>query len=156
MKSFRVKFIGALLLLAMALLIGGLFGVYGFSKLVLAMYPQFYTMHLPMLVLCEGIVLLLILALGFGFLALLDYGRGEIFHKKMLLHLQLVSLAFVGVCLLCILAIIFTDFNLDGSITNLIFLGGLVVALLLSQIFLLLADLIRQGMVLKEENDLTI
>lgn len=156
MKKFRVYFIGALLILAMVLCLGLAYGGYKFSYLVLSMTPQFYNMHVPMLVLCEAMVLCLVIGLVFGFLALESYGRDQIFDRKMLFYLQGTSLSFVGICILAVLAIVFTNFNLDGSITNLAFMGLFLLALLLNQVFLLLADLIRQGMTLKEENDLTI
>ena len=156
MKKFRIYFIGGLLILAMVLCLGLAYGGSKLSYLVLSITPQFANMHMPTLVLCEAMVLCLIVALVFGFLALLSYGRGQTFDWKMLLYLQGASLAFVGICILAVLAIVFTNFNLDGSITNLAFLGLFLLSLLFNQVFLLLSDLIRQGMTLKEENDLTI
>lgn len=156
MKKFRIYFIGGLLILAMILCLGLAYGGSKLSYLVLSITPQFANMHMPMLVLCEAMVLCLIVALVFGFLALISYGRGQTFDRKMLLYLQGTSLAFVGICILAVLAIVFTNFNLDGSITNLAFMGLFLLSLLFNQIFLLLSDLIRQGITLKEENDLTI
>ena len=156
MKKFRIYFIGGLLILAMVLCLGLAYGGSKLSYLVLSITPQFANMHMPMLVLCEAMVLCLIVALVFGFLALISYGRGQTFDRKMLLYLQGASLAFVGICILAVLAIVLTNFNLDGSITNLAFMGLFLLSLLFNQVFLLLSDLIRQGMTLKEENDLTI
>ena len=156
MKKFRVYFIGGLLILAMVLCLGLAYGGSKLSYLVLSMTPQFANMHLPMLVLCEAMVLCLVIALVFGLLALITYAQDQTFDRKMLFYLQGASLAFVGICILAVLAIVFTNFNLDGSITNLAFIGLFLLALLFNQVFLLLADLIRQGMTLKEENDLTI
>ena len=156
MKKFRIYFIGGLLILAMVLCLGLAYGGSKLSYLVLSITPQFANMHMPMLVLCEAMVLCLIVALVFGFLALISYDRGQTFDRKMLFYLQGASLAFVGICILAVLAIVFTNFNLDGSITNLAFLGLFLLSLLFNQVFLLLSDLIRQGITLKEENDLTI
>ena len=66
MKSFRVKFIGGLLLLAILILTCGLYGVYKFAKLVAGIYPMFMNMQYPMMVLCQAMVLGLIIALVFG------------------------------------------------------------------------------------------
>lgn len=68
----------------------------------------------------------------------------------------MVALSFIGIFLLSILAIIYTNFNLQGSITNLIFIGTGLVSMLVGQIFLLLCDMVKEGIDLKEENDLTI
>lgn len=156
MKSFRVKFIGGLLILAILILTCGLYGVYKFAKLVAGIYPMFMNMQYPMMVLCQAMVLGLILALVFGLLALKNYGEDKVFERKTLFNLQVVALSFIGIFLLSILAIIYTNFNLQGSITNLIFIGTGLVSMLVGQIFLLLCDLIKEGIDLKEENDLTI
>ncbi|KXA30962.1 hypothetical protein HMPREF3229_00560 [Peptoniphilus harei] len=156
MKSFRVKFIGGLLLLAILILTCGLYGVYKFAKLVAGIYPMFMNMQYPMMVLCQAMVLGLILALVFGLLALKNYGEDKVFERKTLFNLQVVALSFIGIFLLSILAIIYTNFNLQGSITNLIFIGTGLVSMLVGQIFLLLCDMVKEGIDLKEENDLTI
>lgn len=156
MKSFRVKFIGGLLLLAILILTCGLYGVYKFAKLVTGIYPMFMNMQYPMMVLCQAMVLGLILALVFGLLALKNYGEDKVFERKTLFNLQVVALSFIGIFLLSILAIIYTNFNLQGSITNLIFIGTGLVSMLVGQIFLLLCDMVKEGIDLKEENDLTI
>lgn len=156
MKSFRVKFIGGLLLLAILILTCGLYGVYKFAKLVAGIYPMFMNMQYPMMVLCQAMVLGLIIALVFGLLALKNYGKDKVFERKTLFNLQVVALSFIGIFLLSILAIIYTNFNLQGSITNLIFIGTGLVSMLVGQIFLLLCDMVKEGIDLKEENDLTI
>lgn len=156
MKSFRVKFIGGLLLLAILILTCGLYGVYKFAKLVAGIYPMFMNMQYPMMVLCQAMVLGLIIALVFGLLALKNYGEDKVFERKTLFNLQVVTLSFIGIFLLSILAIIYTNFNLQGSITNLIFIGTGLVSMLVGQIFLLLCDMVKEGIDLKEENDLTI
>ena len=156
MKSFRVKFIGGLLLLAILILTCGLYGVYKFAKLVAGIYPMFMNMQYPMMVLCQAMVLGLIIALVFGLLALKNYGEDKVFERNTLFNLQVVALSFIGIFLLSILAIIYTNFNLQGSITNLIFIGTGLVSMLVGQIFLLLCDMVKEGIDLKEENDLTI
>lgn len=156
MKSLRVKFIGGLLFIALFILAGGSYGLIKMSSFMAKIYPMFINMKYPMLVLCQGIILALIIALIFGLFALKKYGEDKIFERGMLLDLQVIALSFIGIFFLSILSIIYTNFNLDGSITNLIFIGGAIVAMLIAQIFLLLADLIKEGMALKEENDLTI
>lgn len=156
MKSLRVKFIGALLFIALFILAGGSYGLIKMSSLMAKIYPMFMNMKYPMLVLCQGIILALILALLFGLFALKKYGDDKIFERGMLFDLQVIALSFIGIFFLAILSIIYTNFNLDGSITNLIFIGGAIVAMLIAQIFLLLCDLIKEGIALKEENDLTI
>lgn len=156
MKSFRVKFIGGLLILAIFILTCGLYGVYKFAKLVAGIYPMFMNMQYPMMVLCQAMVLGLIIALVFGLLALKNYGEDKVFDRKTLFNLQVVALSFIGIFLLSILAIIYTNFNLQGSITNLIFIGTGLVSMLVGQIFLLLCDMVKEGIDLKEGNDLTI
>lgn len=156
MKSLRVKFIGGLLFIALIILAGGSYGLIKMSNFMAKIYPMFMNMKYPMLVLCQGIILALILALLFGLFALKKYGDDKIFERGMLLDLQVIALSFIGIFFLAILSIIYTNFNLDGSITNLIFIGGAIVAMLIAQIFLLLCDLIKEGIALKEENDLTI
>lgn len=156
MKSLRVKFIGGLLFIALFILAGGSYGLIKMSSFMAKIYPMFINMKYPMLVLCQGIILALIIALIFGLFALKKYGEDKIFERGMLFDLQVIALSFIGIFFLSILSIIYTNFNLDGSITNLIFIGGAIVAMLIAQIFLLLCDLIKEGMALKEENDLTI
>lgn len=156
MKSLRVKFIGGLLFIALFILSGGFYGLIKLSSFMAKMYPMFMNMKYPMLILCQGIILALIFALLFGLFALKKYGDDKIFERGMLFDLQVIALSFIGIFFLSILSIIYTNFNLDGSITNLIFIGGGIVAMLIAQIFLLLCDLIKEGIALKEENDLTI
>lgn len=156
MKSLRVKFIGGLLFIALFILAGGSYGLIKMSSFMAKIYPMFMNMKYPMLVLCQGIILALILALLFGLFALKKYGDDKIFERGMLFDLQVIALSFIGIFFLAILSIIYTNFNLDGSITNLIFIGVAIVAMLIAQIFLLLCDLIKEGIALKEENDLTI
>ena len=156
MKSIRVKFIGTLLIIAIVILSGAAYEVYKYSNIMAENLPMFMNMHYPMLILCEGIIVAMILAIVFGLLALIKYGKGKIFERGMLFDLQLTSLSFFGIFLLSILAILFTDFNLDGSITDIIFIGAAIVSMLVAHIFLLLCDLIKEGIALKEENDLTI
>ena len=156
MKSLRVKFIGGLLFIALFILAGGSYGLIKMSSFMAKIYPMFMNMKYPMLVLCQGIILALILALLFGLFALKKYGDDKIFERGMLFDLQIIAISFIGIFFLAILSIIYTNFNLDGSITNRILIGGAIVAMLIAQIFLLLCDLIKEGIALKEENDLTI
>ncbi|MEQ3347026.1 DUF2975 domain-containing protein [Peptoniphilus senegalensis] len=156
MKSLRVKFIGALLLIAIIILVGAFYGLIKMSSFMAKIYPMFMNMKYLMLFLCEGIIFSLILAILFGIFALKKYGDDKIFERSMLFDLQVIALSFIGIFLISILSIIYTNFNLDGSITNLIFLGTAIVSMLIAQIFLLLCDLIKEGIALKEENDLTI
>ena len=156
MKSFRVKFIGGLLFIAILILSAGFYGIYKFSTVMAKIYPMFMNMKYPMMFLCQGIILALIIAIVFGLFALKKYGDDRIFEREMLFDLQIVALSFIGIFFISILAIIYTNFNLDGSITNFIFIGTSIVSMLIAQIFLLLCDLIKDGIALKEENDLTI
>ncbi|CAG7593833.1 hypothetical protein PEPTYR26121_01717 [Peptoniphilus tyrrelliae] len=156
MKSLRVKFIGGLLLIAIIILVGAFYGLIKMSSFMAKIYPMFMNMKYLMLFLCEGIIFSLILAILFGIFALKKYGDDKIFERSMLFDLQVIALSFIGIFLISILSIIYTNFNLDGSITNLIFLGTAIVSMLIAQIFLLLCDLIKEGIALKEENDLTI
>lgn len=156
MKSFRVKFIGGLLFIAILILSAGFYGIYKFSTVMAKIYPMFMNMKYPMMFLCQGIILALIIAIVFGLFALKKYGDDRIFEREMLFDLQIVALSFIGIFFISILAIIYTNFNLDGSITNFIFIGASIVSMLIAQIFLLLCDLIKEGIALKEENDLTI
>ena len=156
MKSLRVKFIGALLLIAIFVLAGAFYGLLKMASFMAKIYPMFMNMKYPMLVLCQGIILALVLAIIFGIFALKKYGEDKIFERGMLFDLQVIAFSFIGIFFLSILSIIYTNFNLDGSITNLIFLAVAIISMLIAQVFLLLADLIKEGMALKEENDLTI
>lgn len=156
MKSIRVKFIGTLLIIAIVILSGAAYEVYKYSNIMADNLPMFMNMHYPMLILCEGIIVALIVAVVFGLSALIKYGKDKIFESGLLFDLQVISLSFFGIFFLSILAILFTDFNLDGSITDIIFIGAAIVSMLVAQIFLLLCDLIKEGIALKEENDLTI
>ncbi|MBS6611070.1 MULTISPECIES: DUF2975 domain-containing protein [Peptoniphilus] len=156
MKNFRVKFIGTLLIVAVIVLSFASYGIFKFSNIMTKMYPMFLNMKYPMLFLCESIVVVLIFAILFGIFALKKYGDGKVFGREMLFDLQVIALSFIGICLISILCIIYTDFNLDGSITNLIFIGISILSMLIAQIFLLLSDLIKEGIDLKVENDLTI
>lgn len=156
MKSLRVKFIKSLLIIAIVILAAASYGIFKFAKVMGEIYPMFVNMKYPMLFLCEGIILALIFAILFGIFALKKYEVGSIFEKKMLFDLQVISLCFIGIFFLSILSIIYTNFNLEGSISNLIFIGCGILSMLIAQIFLLLCDLIKEGIALKEENDLTI
>lgn len=156
MKSLRVKFIGGLLFIALFILAVGFYGLIKLSSFMAKIYPMFMNMKYPMLFLCQGIILALILAIIFGIFALKKYGEDKIFERGMLFDLQVIALSFIGIFFLSILSIIYTNFNLDGSITNLIFVGTAIISMLIAQIFLLLCDLIKEGIALKEENDLTI
>lgn len=156
MKSLRVKFIGALLVIAIFVLGGAFYGLLKVANFMAKVYPMFMNMKYPMLFLCQGIILALVLAIIFGIFALKKYGEDKIFERGMLFDLQVIALFFIGIFFLSILSIIYTNFNLDGSITNLIFIGGAIISMLIAQIFLLLCDLIKEGIALKEENDLTI
>ncbi|OLR64944.1 DUF2975 domain-containing protein [Peptoniphilus porci] len=156
MKSLRVKFIELLLIIAIVILTMASYGIFKFAKLMGQIYPMFMNMKYPMLFLCEGIILALIFAILFGLFALKKYERNSVFEKGTLFDLQVIALCFIGIFFLSILSIIYTNFNLDGSITNLIFIGCGTLSMLIAQIFLLLCDLIKEGIVLKEENDLTI
>ena len=156
MRSLIVKFIGVFLIFAIIILTGLSYGLIKASNFMAKLYPMFMNMKYPMLFLCEAIIIALIIAILFGLFALKKYGEGKPFNTNMLFDLQIIALSFIGIFLLSILAIIYTSFNLDGSITNLIFIGLGILAMLVGQIFLLLADLIKEAIFLKEENDLTI
>ena len=94
MKSIRVKFIGTLLIIAIVILSGATYQVFKFSNIMAENLSMFMNMKYPMLFLCEGIIVALIIAIVFGLLALLKYGKDKIFEKEMLFDLQLTSLSF--------------------------------------------------------------
>ena len=85
MKSLRVKFIGALLLIAIFILGGVFYGLLKMASFMAKIYPMFMNMKYPMLFLCQGIILALVFAILFGIFALKKYGEDKILAKGRLL-----------------------------------------------------------------------
>lgn len=156
MKKFRVILVGASLLILIGILFFGSYELIDISKQVEDLFPEFSNMRYPMLILCEIVILSLVFALATGFKCLILYKDGNIFQKSMLRGLQNIALSFVCCIFSMILMIFFTNLNLSGSITNLFLCFGIFIFLVISQIFFILSDLVSEGIVLKEENDLTI
>lgn len=156
MKKFRGGFLGLTMIVAIIILIVSMCFINNFSKFMAQMYPEFSYMRIPMLLLADASVISIISAILFGIKALSLYVRDEIFVKNMKITLENIGLAFCVGAILILLMIIYTNFNIAGSITNLPLSAGVVLLTIISQIFFLLRDLIVKGIDLKEENDLTI
>ncbi|RVU55152.1 DUF2975 domain-containing protein [Anaerosphaera multitolerans] len=156
MKKFRVVFIGVLLLITIVVLIGFIPLLSIISREVAKMYPTIAYMRIPILVLAVLVVLTTISALIFGFLSLLEYGRGRVFNFKTVKYLQGLSLSFLAGMFFQLLIIIYTEINIGGSITNIYVGFGVLVFLLGNQIFKLLSEVIREGTEIKTDNELTI
>lgn len=156
MRKFRVFLVGASLIALVCALLFASFELIAVSKQMAQYFPEFSNMRYPMLILCEIIIFATIFALITGFRCLIFYKNGNIFQKSMLRGLQNIGLCFVFSIFAMILIIFYTNLNLDGSISNLFVSVGIFIYLLLSQIFFILSDLVLEGILLKEENDLTI
>lgn len=156
MERFTVRFLQVVLLLGIAVLLGALVPLWQLSLTMAQGLEYLSYMRLPVYLLAAGMMLSAAAALGFGFVVTTRYGKGQVFTKKTMTMLEKASLAFFAGLLFAELLVLYTRFNIAGSITNLFVHMAALVFLIFSVVTLVLSNVIRRGIILQEEQDLTI
>ncbi|MDO5713395.1 MAG: DUF2975 domain-containing protein [Tissierellia bacterium] len=156
MKKGLIYYIKFFLVLAILGMIFALVRLYFFSFTVAKENPEIAYMRVPVYLLFIGIIGSPISACFFGYCALHAYSSGKLFRNKTAKALKYSGHSFLVGVFFLILLIIYTVLNVPGSITNIHAIGGIIIYLLAVGIFYLLSDVISQGMVLQEDQDLTI
>lgn len=156
MKNIRVKFISTLLVLFIIAISFLVVAIYPISIQAKNYFPEFSNMQIPLFILCVLIAISVIVAIIFGMKALLLYSKGENFTYKMLSNLENCGVSFFSGVLLQVLTLIYIALNGANSILNVWIFLAIIIFLLASQIFFLLSDIIKEGIKLKEDQELTI
>ena len=109
-----------------------------------------------MFILCMGVSLSTIIAIIFAFFALLNYEKNQIFTIKLYKNLKNISKSLYIAIIFEILIHIYSHINVPYPITNFFVKIVILFYFILSQIFLLIADIIYKGEKIKKDWDLTI
>lgn len=156
MKKYRPLIIKIALIICILAIILLSYVLYEFSFQVAEEYPELSYMRLPMFVLCMGVSLFTIIAIIFAFFALLNYEKNQIFTIKLYKNLKNISKSLYVAIIFEILIHIYSHINVPYPITNFFVKMIILFYFILSQIFLLIADIIYKGEKIKKDWDLTI
>lgn len=156
MKNYRPLIIKIALIICILAIILLSYVLYEFSFQVAEEYPELSYMRLPMFVLCMGVSLFTIIAIIFAFFALLNYEKNQIFTIKLYKNLKNISKSLYVAIIFEILIHIYSQINVPYPITNFFVKMIILFYFILSQIFLLIADIIYKGEKIKKDWDLTI
>lgn len=156
MKNYRPLIIKIALIICILAIILLSYVLYEFSFQVAEEYPELSYMRLPMFILCMGVSLFTIIAIIFAFLALLNYEKNQIFTIKLYKNLKNISKSLYIAIIFEILIHIYSQINVPYPITNFFVKIVILFYFILSQIFLLIADIIYKGEKIKKDWDLTI
>lgn len=156
MKKYRPLIIKIALIICILAIILLSYVLYEFSFQVAEEYPELSYMRLPMFVLCMGVSLFTIIAIIFAFFALLNYEKNQIFTIKLYKNLKNISKSLYVAIIFEILIHIYSQINVPYPITNFFVKMIILFYFILSQIFLLIADIIYKGEKIKKDWDLTI
>lgn len=156
MKNYRPLIIKIALIICILAIILLSYVLYEFSFQVAEEYPELSYMRLPMFILCMGVSLFTIIAIIFAFFALLNYEKNQIFTIKLYKNLKNISKSLYIAIIFEILIHIYSQINVPYPITNFFVKMVILFYFILSQIFLLIADIIYKGEKIKKDWDLTI
>lgn len=156
MKNYRPLIIKIALIICILAIILLSYVLYEFSFQVAEEYPELSYMRLPMFILCMGVSLFTIIAIIFAFFALLNYEKNQIFTIKLYKNLKNISKSLYIAIIFEILIHIYSQINVPYPITNFFVKMIILFYFILSQIFLLIADIIYKGEKIKKDWDLTI
>ena len=156
MKNYRPLIIKIALIICILAIILLSYVLYEFSFQVAEEYPELSYMRLPMFILCMGVSLFTIIAIIFTFFALLNYEKNQIFTIKLYKNLKNISKSLYVAIIFEILIHIYSQINVPYPITNFFVKMVILFYFILSQIFLLIADIIYKGEKIKKDWDLTI
>lgn len=156
MKNYRPLIIKIALIICILAIILLSYVLYEFSFQVAEEYPELSYMRLPMFILCMGVSLFTIIAIIFAFFALLNYEKNQIFTIKLYKNLKNISKSLYVAIIFEILIHIYSQINVPYPITNFFVKMIILFYFILSQIFLLIADIIYKGEKIKKDWDLTI
>jgi hypothetical protein len=119
-------------------------------------YAYIAFMRYPVLVMCETVILLFLVACVLSFPILIRIYQGKPFSKLTVRLLRIMTWCFYLMILPLIALIIYTEIHVSGSITNLYCLLGIGLAFLVANLFGLFATLIEKASEFEEEVNLTI
>ena len=119
-------------------------------------YAYIAFMRLPVLILCESVILLFLIACVLSFPILIRIYQGKPFAGRSVRLLRMMALCFYLMILPFAALIIYTAQHVAGSITNLYCLLGMGLAFLASNLFGLFATLIEKASEFEQEVNLTI
>lgn len=156
MKNIRCRLIQGILILIFLVLGGIGYFLIDFSKRVAEENLELAYMRVPVLVMALVIIGMAMVGIVLSILVLQKYRLNTLFQRETLVLLQWVGSSFFIGALAQILLIIYTTINVAGSIINIWVFFGMLLYLLVSQIFMLLADVISKGVDLQVDHDLTI
>ncbi len=156
MKNYRPLIIKIGLIICILAILLLSYVLHEFSFQLAEEYPELSYMRLPMFILCMGVSLSTIIAIIFAFFALLNYEKNRIFTIKLYKNLKNISKSLYIAIIFEILIHIYSHINVPYPITNFFVKIVILFYFILSQIFLLIADIIYKGEKIKKDWDLTI
>ncbi len=119
-------------------------------------YTYIAFMRYPVLVICESVILLFLIACILSFPILIRIYQGKPFTGISVRLLRLMALCFYLMILPLVALVIYTQQHVAGSITNLYCFLGMGLAFLVGNLFGLFATLIEKASEFEQEINLTI
>ena len=126
------------------------------SNLIAERNPDVAFMRIPVLIMIEAVIILFFICMILGEVLLVNIYRRKIFSKQSVQILKAMSWSFFFGILPMVALIIYTNQNVEGSITNLYLYIGIAIYITLGFLFLLFSELIQNAYEFKEELDYTV
>ena len=119
-------------------------------------YAYIASMRFPVLIMCESVILLFLIACILSIPLLIRIYKGKPFSRASVRLLRVMAICFYLMILPLGVLIIYTNQHVGGSITNLYCLLGIGLAFLVGNLFSLFATLIDKASEFEQEVNLTI
>ena len=119
-------------------------------------YAYIASMRFPVLIICESVILLFLIACTLSIPLLIRIYKGKPFSRTSVRLLRVMAICFYLMILPLGVLIIYTNQHVGGSITNLYCLLGIGLAFLVGNLFSLFATLIDKASEFEQEINLTI
>lgn len=119
-------------------------------------YADIKHMRLPVLIMCVSVWVLFIIACLIAIPFLFRVMQRKFYTKSSILMIRMMGCCFYLMILPAVILYFYTKANVAGSITNLWVFFGAFIALVVGSLFMLVANLMNEGQLYKDEVDLTV
>jgi hypothetical protein len=126
------------------------------SEVWVQAYPELAHMQFPVLLLSQSIVLLYSIVFILGIIFMLSFREQKAFTARQQKLVASASFLLYSQIIPALILILYTDANVSGSITNAYVIISIAVSTMLGSLLLIMSRILKRGIEMQREWDLTV
>lgn len=146
-----------LILFAIGAIFFGAYVLPAMAEEAVIIYPELDYAKIPILIICELLLVMLLIGIGIIMYLLIVFDRGNTFSLKFTKGLEIL----IGMCIIASLGVILLlkymgSFGGPGPLLGFIMIGVIFLIWIIAAVIMLIRSIVKKAMVYKDDYDLTV